>query len=89
VENGDEVLGFTRSFLSAGTSTLLASLWPVSDAATEKLMTTLYTDLAGGMQVQDAMREAQRAVMADPATAHPFYWAPFNLIGNWRLQVTQ
>ena len=89
VENGDEVLGFTRSFLSAGTSTLLASLWPVSDAAPEKLMTTLYTDLAGGMQVQDAMREAQRAVMADPATAHPFYWAPFNLIGNWRLRVAQ
>ena len=89
VENGDEVLGFTRSFLSAGTSTLLASLWPVSDAATEKLMTTLYADLAKGMQVQDAMREAQRAVMADPATAHPFYWAPFNLIGNWRLQVVQ
>ncbi len=89
VENGDEVLGFTRSFLSAGTSTLLASLWPVSDAATEKLMTTLYTDLAKGIEVQDAMRDAQRAVMADPATAHPFYWAPFNLIGNWRLQVAQ
>lgn len=89
VENGDEVLGFTRSFLSAGTSTLLASLWPVSDAATEKLMTTLYADLARGEQVQDAMRDAQRAVMADPETSHPFYWAPFNLIGNWRLKVAK
>jgi tetratricopeptide (TPR) repeat protein len=89
VENGDEVLGFTRSFLSAGTSTLLASLWPVSDAATEKLMTTLYADLAKGEQVQDAMRDAQRAVMADPETSHPFYWAPFNLIGNWRLKVAK
>ncbi|MBP8615703.1 MAG: CHAT domain-containing protein [Thermomonas sp.] len=89
VENGDEVLGFTRSFLSAGTSTLLASLWPVSDAATEKLMTTLYAELAGGEQVQDAMRDAQRAVMADPETTHPFYWAPFNLIGNWRLKVAK
>ncbi|WP_374248905.1 CHAT domain-containing protein [Thermomonas sp.] len=87
VENGDEVLGFTRSFLSAGTSTLLASLWPVSDAATEKLMTTLYGDLAKGEEVQDAMRDAQRAVLANPETAHPYYWAPFNLIGNWRLQV--
>ncbi|MFT4177997.1 MAG: CHAT domain-containing protein [Thermomonas sp.] len=87
VENGDEVLGFPRSFLSAGTSTLLVSLWPVSDAATEKLMTTLYDDLAKGATVQDAMRDAQRAVMADPETAHPFFWAPFNLIGNWRLQV--
>ena len=89
VENGDEVLGFTRSFLSAGTSTLLASLWPVSDAATETLMTTLYADLAKGEQVQDAMRDAQRAVMADPETSHPFYWAPFNLIGNWRLKVAK
>lgn len=89
VENGDEVLGFTRSFLSAGTSTLLASLWPVSDAATETLMTTLYTDLARGDEVQDAMRDAQRKVMANPETAHPFYWAPFNLIGNWRLKVAK
>ncbi|HSD18241.1 MAG TPA: CHAT domain-containing protein [Thermomonas sp.] len=87
VEDGDEVLGFTRSFLSAGTSTLLASLWPVSDAATETLMTTLYDDLAKGVPVQDAMRDAQRAVLANPETAHPFFWAPFNLIGNWRLKV--
>jgi CHAT domain-containing protein len=87
VENGDEVLGFTRSFLSAGASTLLASLWPVSDAATETLMTTLYADLAKGEAVQDAMRDAQRTVLANPATAHPYYWAPFNLIGNWRLKV--
>ena len=89
VDNGDEVLGFTRSFLSAGTSTLLASLWPVSDAATETLMTTLYADLAKGDAVQDAMRDAQRAVLANPATAHPYYWAPFNLIGNWRLKVAK
>ena len=89
VDDGDEVLGFTRSFLSAGTSTMLVSLWPVSDAATEKLMTTLYTDLARGEQVQDAMREAQLAVLADPETAHPYYWAPFNLIGNWRLRIAK
>ncbi|MDQ3038638.1 MAG: CHAT domain-containing protein [Pseudomonadota bacterium] len=87
VDDGDEVLGFTRSFLSAGTSTMLVSLWRVSDAATETLMTTLYTDLAKGEQVQDAMRDAQLAVLADPATSHPYYWAPFNLIGNWRLRV--
>lgn len=89
VENGDEVLGFTRAFLSAGTSSLLTSLWPVSDAATAKLMTTFYGDLAGGTNAQDAMRDAQRAVLANPATAHPYYWAPFNLIGNWRLRVVR
>ncbi|WP_218512069.1 CHAT domain-containing protein, partial [Variovorax sp. dw_308] len=35
VATGDEVLGFTRSFLSAGTSSLISSLWSVSDDATE------------------------------------------------------
>ncbi len=89
VENGDEVLGFTRSFLSAGASTLLVSLWPVSDVATEHLMNTLYTGLSQGEDVQDAMRAAQRAVLANPATAHPYYWASFNLIGDWRLQVAK
>jgi CHAT domain-containing protein len=52
-------------------------------------MTTLYADLAKGEEVQDAMRDAQRTVMANPETSHPFYWAPFNLIGNWRLKVAK
>ena len=89
VEDGDEVLGFTRAFLSAGTSSLMVSLWPVSDAATEKLMTTFYGALSHGTTAQDAMRDAQRAVLANPSTAHPYYWAPFNLIGNWRLRVAR
>lgn len=85
IADGEEVLGFTRSFLSAGASALVVSLWPVSDAATERLMSTLYAELAAGADLQIAMQRAQLAVMADPATAHPYYWAPFNLIGNWRL----
>ncbi|MEZ0469742.1 CHAT domain-containing protein [Luteimonas salinilitoris] len=89
VADGDEVLGFTRSFLSAGTSALVASLWPVPDRDTERLMTTLYRDLRGGADLQRAMQAGQLAVLSDPDTAHPFYWASFNLIGNWRLTVEQ
>ncbi len=87
IAQGDEVLGFTRSFLSAGTSSLIASLWPVSDDATEVLMTTLYTELAKGRDVQLAMQAGQLAVLKSPRMSHPFFWAPFNLIGNWRLTV--
>ena len=81
------MLGFTRSFLSAGTSSLIASLWPVSDDATEVLMTTLYTELSKGSDVQLAMQAGQLAVLKNPRMSHPFFWAPFNLIGNWRLTV--
>jgi len=87
VSGGDEVLGFPRSFLSAGASALIASLWPVSDDATETLMSTLYRELAAGRDVQRAMQAGQLAVLSQPNTAHPFFWAPFNLIGDWRLTV--
>ena len=87
IAQGDEVLGFTRSFLTAGSSALIASLWPVSDDATEVLMSTLYGELAKGKDLQRAMQAGQLAVLKDPKLAHPFFWAPFNLIGNWRLTV--
>ncbi|RYY93712.1 MAG: CHAT domain-containing protein, partial [Comamonadaceae bacterium] len=87
IAQGDEVLGFTRSFLSAGTSSLISSLWPVSDDATEVLMRTLYAELAKGRDIQRAMQSGQLAVLKDPKMSHPFFWAPFNLIGNWRLTV--
>jgi CHAT domain-containing protein len=87
VAQGDEVLGFTRSFLSAGTGSLISSLWPVSDDATAILMGTLYAELAKGRDIQQAMQAGQLAVLKEPRMSHPFFWAPFNLIGNWRLKV--
>jgi len=89
VAGGDEVLGFPRAFLSAGASALIASLWPVSDEATEMLMDTLYRELAAGHDLQRAMQAGQLAVLHRTQTAHPFFWAPFNLIGDWRLSVSQ
>ena len=50
------MLGFTRSFLSAGASSLISSLWPVSDDATAVLMGTLYSELAKGRDIQRAMQ---------------------------------
>ncbi len=87
VADGDEVLGFTRSFLSAGSSGLIVSLWPVSDDATKLLMSTLYGELARGTDVQLAMQRAQIAVLKASGMEHPFFWAPFDVIGDWRLTV--
>ncbi|WP_217318037.1 CHAT domain-containing tetratricopeptide repeat protein [Rhodanobacter sp. C03] len=87
VADGDEVLGFTRSFLSAGSSGLIVSLWPVSDDATKLLMSTLYGELAKGSDVQVAMQRAQLAVLHTKGMDHPFFWAPFDVIGDWRLTV--
>ena len=85
IASGDEVLGFPRSFLSAGADAMIASLWPVADDATALLMNTVYEQLRGGADLQSAMRAGQLAVLKQPKLSHPFFWAPFNLIGNWRL----
>jgi CHAT domain-containing protein len=83
VTRGDEIWGFTRSFLSAGSSALLVSLWAVADGSTERLMTGFYRDLAAN-GARLALRNAQLALIEDKDYAHPFFWAPFNLVGNWR-----
>ena len=83
VTSGDEVWGFPRAFLGAGARSLLVSLWPVSDDSTEKLMVGFYKSFAQ-QDLRDALRTAQIAVKSDPRYAHPFFWAAFNVIGDWR-----
>jgi CHAT domain-containing protein len=87
VTRGDEILGFTRSFLSAGASSIVASLWPVADDATELLMNRLYNELSSGRDLMLGMQTAQLEVQRNRRFAHPFFWAPFNVIGNGRLQL--
>ena len=82
VARGDEVLGFTRSFFAAGARTLLVTLWPVNDVATARLMARFYDRLDAGPG--QAIREAQLEVLRDAATKHPYFWAPFDLIGDPR-----
>ena len=74
---GEGLLGLTRAFIYAGARDVLCSLWPVSDESTAQLMTGFYAALQGGAPVEDALRQAQQSLLADPATADPFYWAAF------------
>lgn len=88
VARGDELIGFTRSLLSAGANSIVASLWPVADDSTDLLMNRLYRELATGRDLMAAMQAAQLEVQKNRRFAHPFFWAPFNVIGNGRLLVT-
>ncbi len=87
IARGDEIQGFTRAFLSAGASALMVSLWPVADESTEQLMTRLYRDLAAGKEAALALQSAQVSVLKQPQFAHPFFWAPFDLVGDGRLRI--
>ncbi len=77
---GDELLGLTHAFLSAGARSLVVSLWLVHDTTTATLMASYYGQLNAGETPARALRQAQLALKA--AWPHPYYWAPFILVGQ-------
>jgi CHAT domain-containing protein/tetratricopeptide (TPR) repeat protein len=80
VPPGDDWVGLVQGFLYAGASNVLATLWPVADVATARLMERFYQELARGRPEAEALAVAQRVAVRDPLTAHPFYWAGFALV---------
>lgn len=81
VAQGDEFMGFKRALFAAGARSALVSLWPVDDIATELLMTQLHRGWKTSTLV-NAMRAAQIKVLEQTKYAHPYYWAPFTLVGD-------
>jgi CHAT domain-containing protein/tetratricopeptide (TPR) repeat protein len=71
------------SFLDAGAPTVVASLWAVNDESTSILMKYFYRNLKTMSKVE-ALRRAQIELSQNPKFSHPYYWAPFILIGDWR-----
>ena len=81
---GEGLIGLTRAFHYAGARSVLASQWRVADDSTADLMVRFYGHLKNGLSKDEALRRAQRDVMAQPRTAAPFHWAAFTLSGDWR-----
>ncbi|HYE93365.1 MAG TPA: CHAT domain-containing tetratricopeptide repeat protein [Terriglobales bacterium] len=81
---GESLSGLTRAFFYAGARALLASQWAVASDPTVELTTGAFAALAKdpGAGKAEALRRAQAALRAKPATAHPFFWAPFVLVGD-------
>ncbi|UBF25613.1 CHAT domain-containing protein [Kovacikia minuta CCNUW1] len=84
---GDDrsALGLAGVAIQAGVSSALASLWFVDDAATAQIATQFYAGLLNpNLSKAEALRAAQTAQIAKGGKdAHPAYWAPFILVGNW------
>lgn len=91
IGGGDELLGLLRAFLYAGAQSLLLSQWAVDDRSTAMLMEKFYRELQSGASKGEALRQAQCAFLTrasqeaerlPAAYTHPYYWAPFFLVGD-------
>jgi CHAT domain-containing protein len=80
VAAGDELLGLIRGFLYAGAQSLLLTLWDVHDASTSRFMTSFYRRLCDSQDRAVAFQGAVRELRG--TYPHPYYWAPFMLVGN-------
>jgi tetratricopeptide (TPR) repeat protein len=85
--SGEGVLGLSSGFMSAGVPVVVASLWPVADEVTTVLMGRFYEGLSRGNDPATALALAQNIVRSDPATAHPFHWAGFVVMGDGTVPV--
>lgn len=83
---GEGLLGLTRGFMYAGSPRVMASLWKVDDRATVELMRHFYEGLLGkpALTPAAALRRAQIALWKSKAWSAPYYWAAFNLQGEWK-----
>ena len=81
------VLGLAGVAVRAGARSTIATLWGADDDATSFLMGKFYENLAADTQLTkaQALKEAQLDLLKteDSQYRHPYYWAPFVLIGNW------
>ncbi len=75
-------LGIAGVAVMAGARTTLASLWLVDSQSTTQLMGDFYKGLKKGLNESQALREAQLALSKNPKYSHPYYWAPFILVGR-------
>jgi len=83
--NGEGLIGLTRGFMYAGASRVVASLWSVSDVATASLMADFYQAMErDGMRPASALRVAQIRMLKQKQWSFPYYWAGFEIQGEWR-----
>jgi CHAT domain-containing protein len=82
-----EFVGLPQAFLWAGASSVLSALWTVDDEFTGKLMANFYNrlyDKSGHKANSKAVALQQAVLEMRKSREHPYYWAPFTLMGAWQ-----
>ena len=82
IDTGEGVYGLQRSFIEAGASAVLYSLWRIDDLATVVFMKKFYGHFISGEKPQEALRLTQLEMLNHPRWSLPFFWAGFVLSGR-------
>ena len=80
VKGGDEVLSLVSGVLAAGARSVLMALWDLADEPAARFIRDFYGRLQTGTNKARALQETMLA--ARSASSHPYFWAPFALVGD-------
>jgi CHAT domain-containing protein/Tfp pilus assembly protein PilF len=82
---GEGLIGLTRGFMYAGATRVVASLWKIDDLATAELMARFYREMEQQkMRPAAALRAAQVSMWKQKRWRSPYYWAAFQIHGEWK-----
>ena len=82
VAGGEGMIGLTWAFFVAGVPATVVSQWSVDSESTSALMVQFHRNLLAGLPKAEALRRAELKLLRDPRYNHPFYWAPFVVVGD-------
>jgi CHAT domain-containing protein len=87
--SGEGFAGLTRSFMYAGTRSILVTHWSVESQAARDLMVDTFKDMQKEAK-PEALRDAKLKMKSSTrqmgkenlSLSHPFFWAPFVMVGE-------
>lgn len=79
---GEGVIGMSWALLMAGCPRTVVSQWKATSGSTSELMIEFHRRLLADDTTAEALRKARIALRRHPAYRHPFYWAPFIVVGD-------
>jgi CHAT domain len=81
-ERGASLEGLVRAFLAAKARAVVATYWEASESeGTNRLIETFYST-GKSNSIGQALRDGQRLLIADARYSHPFFWAPYFIVGD-------
>lgn len=81
---GESLNGLARSFFFAGARNVMSTHWSVDDRSTQTLLSGFYGAVAGkeDPSIAEALRISETKMIEGGELSHPFFWAPFAIIGD-------
>lgn len=80
---GEGVVGLTRAFFYAGSKRVLFTFWSINDQSTSVLISNFYAQMKKNLTPSAALRNAQLFMLKNKKWNSPYYWAAFQLQGDF------